>query len=439
MKRLSRLILLTLLAGVIFTTSCGGGRSGGTTYDEEMTGIINIYKQHQFLAAVNTMGAKTADIMKRVPIDRFVAFLELGKMAIAAKKYDLAIKYLQLAEKRFLNIEGTISISEEVSSIFMDDTTKEYEAEPHELIMISPYLALAYAAKGDYDGAYIERNRAINKIQEYIERTNKRYLENPFSRLLSAVLYEKQGKTEDAKLEYKKIVSRIAFAGSEATKNLAKKNLERIEANKKTKGNLLVFTDIGLSPVKKQAIYERNHHIGGKDVLIKYAYAVLVPRHDNRIKHVKIIVNGKPIGTSVMLYNIENIVMEQFAKNKPKIEKAITDRVAARVMSQVAGNTMGTAGEQVGGAGGTALQIVGGLMSLGAKVSMAIERADTRSWLTLPRFIQVYRVIGLKTGEHNVELQYLGAAGNVIGQAPAKTIKINDENDIAVAHFTAPF
>jgi len=30
--------------------------------------------------------------------------------------------------------------------------------------MISPYLLLAYLAKGDFDGARVERNRIITKI-----------------------------------------------------------------------------------------------------------------------------------------------------------------------------------------------------------------------------------------------------------------------------------
>ena len=60
--------------------------------------------------------------------NRYIALLERGKVALAAGKYDQCIADLQQAERRFLLIEGTISLTEGFGSIITDDTTQEYEA-----------------------------------------------------------------------------------------------------------------------------------------------------------------------------------------------------------------------------------------------------------------------------------------------------------------------
>jgi len=96
--------------------------------------------------------------------NKYLALLERGKVALAARKFDQSIADLQEAEKRFLTIEGTISLTEGFGSILTDDTAMEYEAEMHEKLMISPYLIIAYLSTGDFNGAIVERNRTITKM-----------------------------------------------------------------------------------------------------------------------------------------------------------------------------------------------------------------------------------------------------------------------------------
>jgi len=387
---------------------------------------MQIYRRMQFIDAMNSMSRETTRIMRDLKIDQYLAFLEFGKMSLAAKYYPWSIKYMTQAEGRHLNVEGTISINEEVSSIFTNDTSKEYMLEPHEAVMISPYLALAYASKGDAQGAYVERNRAISRISEYIERTNKRWLENAFARYLSAVLYEKQNNAQDARLEYKKIIERSPFKvlANQAMTNLSNRN----------KGNFVLFADIGLSPVKRQEIYDRDHPSPSGSVKVRFAYAVMAPSRHNHIKKVKVLIDGQESVSSTLLLNLENMVLTQFAKNKEKIKEGILKRVLPRVIAQVAGQTMANRSNSNGG-----VRLIGGLMSLGARVGMAIERADTRSWLTLPRLVHAIRVRGLSEGEHTYQVQFLGSSNNVLGTGPIHKFRIKSQDDIAIAHVAAPY
>lgn len=425
MKCLNKLIVFLLMFFTLFTVNCGGGRSGGKTYDQQMSYVLNLYRRHKFKAASKRMAREASSIMKRNKVDRFLAFLEVGKMALASRYYRLAIKYMTIAERRFLNIEGTISISEETSSIFLDDTSKEYMPEPHEKIMISPYLALAYAARGDYRGASVERNRVMSRVSEYVERTNKRWLENSFARYLSAVMYEHDDKLQDARLEYRKILRYSRYKGD------TRDALQRL--NSRGKGNLVVFIDIGIAPIKKQAIYNRRVHTSEGPVRVKFAYAVMKRFKYNRIKRVRVLIDGEPAGESDLLYNLEQVVMRQFKKNKPKIKKAILKRVLPRVIAQVAGQAMARRSDSTAG------RVIGSLISLGAKIGMAIERADTRTWLTLPRFIHTFRKRDLSEGRHKIQLIYLDASGSRIGNSASRTINIKRQGDVSIVHFAAPY
>jgi len=201
-KKLGLLILILIPAFLL--SSCG--KRVSKTYVDQQQKLIMAYNDGNFAQALKLSDNFVKDVNKNFAQDVFLAVLERGKIALDARSYDTAIKDLQEAEGRFLDIEGTLSLSEEGSSLFLDDTTKEYEAEPLEKLMISPYLALAYLAKGDFGGARIERNRAMNKVNQYIETTaGSEYLENPFARYLSGVLYEREGKFQDARIEYQKI------------------------------------------------------------------------------------------------------------------------------------------------------------------------------------------------------------------------------------------
>ncbi len=103
------------------------------------------------------------------------------------------------------------------------------------------------------------------------------------------------------------------------------------------------------------------------------------------------------------------------------------------MIAQVAGQTMANRSNSGG------VRLIGALMSLGARVGMAIERADTRSWLTLPRLVHAFRARGLSEGEHTYQVQYLGRNNNVLGTGPVQKFRIKTTDDIAVAHVAAPY
>lgn len=415
----SKKLIAGLLLALFALSACGKRIS--KTYVDDQKKVLYAYRNHDFKKALKYADEFTIKVNKEHNQDTFVAILERGKIAMDAGSYAAAIKDLQRAEKRFLDIEGTISMSEEASSLFLDDTTKEYEAQPLEKIMISPYLALSYWASGDFSGARVERNRTINKINQYIEtKAGSNYLENPFARYLSAIIYENEKKFQDAKIEYRKIMKTRKF-----TKSFIQPQLDKVKKNPKL-SDLVVFVDLGKSPIKHEKAYKSRTRSKGKSVVVSITYAVYKPRR-YAVKRCRVLVDGQDAGETELIYDLSRTIMKQYQKNKGKLIRSLVARAALKVVTQAAGNAMMKSKDNRVKAVGLAAKLFGA-------VSSAIERADLRSWITLPAEVQAQRVSQLSPGEHTVQLVYLSASGNEIGRSNPKKVIVRD-GEIVVTQF----
>lgn len=387
-----RILILFICLSITFSAStCFAERL--FSYPEESREFMAAYKKGHFESAYEYADYFVQKTIKsnKDKQNRYIALLERGKVALAAGKYDQCIADLQQAERRFLLIEGTISLTEGFGSIITDDTTQEYEAEMHEKLMISPYSALAYLGKGDFSGAIIERNRTITKINQYIEEKpeERNYLENPFARLLCALMYEMENKLDDAKIEYKKM----------------KWDDEAAQlANKKEKTtDLVILIDTGLSPHKYQVKWGPMPVTSeGKTVSLGFAYASFKPTESEVYKN-EISLDDKPIGLANLLYDLEKTVLAQYEKDKAAIIAKLVARFTAKATVQVAAQS---AAEKIGNDNPLAGFLLKAAASIVSTVWIAVEQADLRSWLTLPKNIQYLRLNGLTPGEHTIKIDY---------------------------------
>lgn len=406
-KRLSALLIFSVL--FCYDSVC----PAATLYTEEAGSFITELRNDNVESAL-----EYADAFVRQTINsggakqnKYLALLERGKIALNAGIYDQSIADLQEAERRFLMIEGTVSLTEGFGSILTDDTAKEYEAEMHEKIMISPYLVLAYLGKGDLAGAVVERNRTINKINQYVEEKEERsYLENPFARLISAIIYEMENKPDDAKIEYRKM----------------KWDAEAERLEKKSRStDLVILIDTGLAPHKYQVkwgplpvmVNDTTIHLG-------FAYASYEPTV-SAVSKSDVILDGNHVGEAGLLYDLESTVLTQYEKDKPAIIAKLVTRMTAKAATQVSAHA---AADRIAKDNPLAGFLLKSLINIGSAVWMAVERADLRGWLTLPGKINYLRVDGLVPGEHTIKIDY--GCG-----VQEKTVKL-EKDKIGVAYFS---
>lgn len=345
--------------------------------------------------------------------DKHLKLLERGKVALAARKYDQCIADLQEAEKRFLTIEGTVSITEGLGSLATDDTVAEYEPEMHEKLMIPPYLVLAYLGKGDFEGARVERNKTISRIHQYIEENPERaYLENPFARLLSAVVYEMDGKTDDAKIEYRKMNRDDEIA--------------RLEAKKEKSTDLIVFADVGTAPRKYEVKFEPTTVVAaGGSLTLGFVYAAYNAT-EAKITDCAVNINGKAVGKTGSIFDLEKTIFSQYERNKSAMMAKLVARMTGKAAAQVAAQMVAEQALKNVPFGGLFAKVAIGVAS---RQWIAAEKADLRSWITLPRQIQYLRINELQPGEHEITLEYNGKS---------QVHKVNlEEGKISVIYFCA--
>ncbi|HVO76753.1 MAG TPA: hypothetical protein VMT60_02090, partial [Candidatus Bathyarchaeia archaeon] len=175
---------------------------GCATYTSRMELSRDLYYDGRYGDALANLDKLVKDAAER---DHYLLLLERGKVDLAAGAYDSAIVDLQKAERRFLEIEATVSVADLFKNMLVNPSMGEYQPEPHEKIMISSYLLLAYWLKGDREGAFVERNRLVERLKQYtggLSDADRAALDVPFAHYLAAVLYEIEGREDDARIEY---------------------------------------------------------------------------------------------------------------------------------------------------------------------------------------------------------------------------------------------
>ena len=69
--------------------------------------------------------------------------------------------------------------------------------------------------------------------------------------------------------------------------------------------------------------------------------------------------------------------------------------------------------------------------------NLATERADTRSWTTLPQEIQLARVV-LPVGQQDVSIEIVNAAGRVVDSIDASVNIMPRQHSFLTRHWIAP-
>jgi hypothetical protein len=397
------------------------------TYTSTMDLSRDLYYDGRYDEALVHLDKLVTDAPDR---DYYLLLLERGKVNLAAGKYDSAIVDLQEAERRFLEIESTISVAGAFKSIIINPTMGEYESEPHEKIMISSYLLLAYWLKGDRDGAFIERNRLVGRLKQHtdgLSDKDRASLDVPFARYLAAMLYEIEGRADDARIEYEAINRLMPGTAPET-----------VDPNLR---ELVVFAEIGRAPVKVSTeirgyLQKDGPNIVGffnlpgatapqmfflpgfgdlslenSGVLFTFAFPRCV-RQERVVRRGRLVIDGAEAGEMTVLDDLETTAYAVYEKELG----ATLIKAAFRTYLKTVAQTKLADGDD---AKGVAFDVIG-------KLFAAVDRADTRSWQTLPAEIAFYRM-ECPPGRHTVEVRYFGEGGEPVGASSKVEFEMRDD------------
>jgi len=229
---------------------------------------------------------------------------------------------------------------------------------------------------------------------------------------LSAIVYEMDGKNDDAKIEYQKIK--------------LDNEIKHLDEKKADATDLVILIGTGIGPRK----YEEKWGpvivpVGLQTVTLGFAYAGYNPS-DSDVRNCSVDLNGKSAGEAIVLYDLENTILAQYESNKAAVTGKIVARMTGKVAAQIAAQY-------------AAEQLLGNIPfgSLFAKAAVTVastkwisaEKADLRSWLTLPKQIQYLRLNDLEPGDHSIIITHNG-------RSQEQKVKI-EKGKIKVVHFSA--
>ncbi|MFM5147525.1 COG3014 family protein [Aeromonas rivipollensis] len=307
----------------------------------------------------------------------------------------------------------------QAGSLLTNDQTMAYRTPDYERTMLHHYLALNYLQRGDAEGALVEVRRAnqvqeralkaradeVRKAKEKSEEAEadgemrqlmsrgapeldrligqvKNGFQNAYTFYFSGVLYEAAGDLNDAWVDYQRgyqiapdnqslqdALLRLArLRGSaDELKETEKKVGRKAPPPAKDRGQLVVLFEDGLIPARREIFLPLPISTSSGDFR---TFTVAVPYYDNRASDTGplTVSVGKQAGRTSSLVRLESLAAKDLQERLP----GMLTRQALRL---VAKEQLRRSAAKEGGDVGNILVGIFNTLS---------ERADTRSWLTLP-------------------------------------------------------
>jgi hypothetical protein len=409
--------LFWLALGVVVGVGCAG-------YDRKFECI-----EQQLV--VSKPAAALALIGENAPAgrDRLLYHLERAMLLRMDGQLEQSNREFEAAKRTVEEVDA-LSLREQGTALLLNDTATSYAGAAFEQVMIHLYSALNYLELGDRDAARVEALQVDLRLRELSDADEDSIFHNdPFARYLSGMIFEDGGEWSDAMIAYRKAYQAYREHGRHYSLALPvalqedllraadrlglDDELAQLEAEFGRRqwpelyggpdnGELLVLFHNGLVPVKREQVI--TVPVVGKGRLVSIAvpsYQVRPPGSGG----LRVRVAGRGVAGEV----VESVGGMAVADLEAHMG-AIMARTVARVVAKYAAS----------GAAGKQNELAGVLVNLAGVLT---ERADTRSWLTLPQDIWMARV-SLPPGLHDVELEILGPGGAVVERRSLPRVEV---------------
>lgn len=367
-----------------------------------------------------------------------LACLNKGMLRRITDDYRGSNQIFEIAKQQMESLYG-ISITDAAASLTINDAVRDYKGDRYEQILLHAYMAMNYLQLGELDSARVEILQADVKMMEWGEQPD----EDPFVRYFAGMIYEALGEEDQALVSYRK--ARDIYI---ATRNeqllevplMLKKDLLRLLATqglwdeykiyksdfgldnfKPTKvsgnfGELIVILNNGLAPIRTEtSIMTFSSEVQSTVRVALPVYKTVAPP----VKKARLNIGGRHIGLETV-ENIDSLARHALDDDMPLVMTRAIARAVVKYQSQKGAQKQDA--------------LAGFLLTV---TNLATERADTRSWTTLPQEIQMARIM-LPAGEQDVSIEIVNAAGKVIDVIDAGVTIVPRKRSFITRHWIAP-
>jgi len=408
--------------------ACLAALAGCATFSDTIQSTERSLAQQQPKAALAAY-----EKLKPNPADRVLYLMNTGMLERMSGDYDASTQTLEQTKRQIEDLRA-LSLREQALSVTVNDATKSFVGEDYERVMVNNFLALNYLERGQLDAARVEALQVDILLREKQQRTakNNPYAEDAFSRYLTGIIYEDEGEWSDAMIAYRKAYEAynrqlksfgvgmpetlkhdlIRLADRMGIADEAKRYREEFkidqtlsEADLLERGEIIFIVNAGLAPVKRERSVTAPNPATGR--IIRVAVPEYRPRA-HAFAYALLSADAASAKTS-RVENVEAIAMKT-------LDSEIAGITARAIARAVAKDTLAAAAASSGSNNSSGAALLGLAVNL---AGVFTERADTRSWFTLPGDIHLARM-PLPPGEYKLKIDLHGADERVLGSREVK-------------------
>lgn len=414
-------MVLGLWCGIVVALVSLFAVTGCATYSSSFGVIENDLADRQYDAALKDI-EKESDSKK----DKVLYLLNKGMVLRMKRDFVGSNQALEAAKDEMERLYA-ISVSENALSFVVNDSTVSYAGDDYEQVLVHLYMALNYLELSQPDDARVEALQVDEKLREIGEKIpGSKFTEDAFAIYLTGLIYDERGEWSDAMISYRKAyeaykkyqvnygvpippmlgydLERLAMHEG-LTDEVAQYRKEfgissQQEPGKSSKGGEVVFVlNNGLAPIKREKSINAIDPVSG--ILVRIA----LPYYESRSTDV--------VGARISAYG--KVAFTEMMENVDAIaRKSLDSRMVAITARSIARAVVKTSAVHAASSNNNNDAMVGLLEGLATQVTaIATERADTRSWLTLPANIQLAR-LALPPGSYTIKVELLGTGGQTI-------------------------
>ncbi len=398
--------------------------SGCASYSDSFSVIESDMAAQRFGAALETL-----ERQRHPQRDRLLYLLNKAMLERMNGDYAASNRTFEAAKARMEELRG-LSLREQGQSLVINDATRSYAGEEFEQVLVHLYMALNYLQLGDRLDARVEALQVDERLREITQRLpENRYTEDALARYLTGMIYEELGERSDAMIAYRKAYEAYRRYGqnySVAIPESLKHDLlrlsqqmgltEEVRQYKKEfridrwmsadelaeQGELIFLLHNGLAPIR------REQAVTVPDPASGHLVRIAVPYYETRptpVAGARVVAGGAG-AQAELAEDINAIAVKDLEAKMPAITaRALARAVLKAQMAKAARENARQQNQNNAGAAVAAMAVeIAGLVT---------ERADTRSWLTLPARIHLAR-LPLPPGTYTVKVDLLGDAGQIV-------------------------
>ncbi len=430
--------------------------SGCSSYSDSFAPIQRDLAAQKYDAALKDIekqsGSKT---------DRVLYLLNKGMVLRMKRDFAGSNEALEAAKAEMDRLYAA-SVSQNAMSFLINDSTVSYGGEDYEQVLVHLYMALNYLELGQKGEARVEAMQVDLKLREISSKVSgNRYARDAFALYLTGMIYEDLGEYSDAMISYRDAYETykkyqtgygtpmpeelkhdlLRMAQREGLKDEAAQYSKEFgipiaqakgdqKSDPSKEGELVFIFNNGLAPIKREkrssmAAPPPSVMAGGAPATPGVFVTIALPYYESRLNNIagaRISAANEQASTEPV-ENVDAIARASLDSHMGAIVARSLARAVVKAKVQEAVDRAGQRRSNDNGGAGVAL-----LGSIFVRVAaVATERADTRSWLTLPAEIQMAR-LHLPPGQYTIKVELLDAGGQTVATREYPGIVITERH-----------